>query len=84
MIKRAMVAAMELASLLWAGCGGSGGCGAGTVCVRITQGDACIQTCAADGGGCPSGTECQRQSGCCTGTGCAATVWSVCCPPGGC
>jgi hypothetical protein len=40
----------------------------------------CLERCAADGGGCPSGTTCQLRSGCCIGTGCSAVSAHVCVP----
>jgi hypothetical protein len=81
-----LLAVLVLLSSAGCGCGGTGlfGCGSSEACVQGGQGDVCAPTCTADGGSCPSGTTCVGRSGCCSGTGCAATFRYVCCPASGC
>lgn len=58
-------------------------CSADESCKYVPHGQQCLPRCD-EQGGCPTGDECKTMVGCCAGTGCAASLVRVCCPPTGC
>jgi hypothetical protein len=70
--------AAVFAVLALTGCSGYPSCSNGQVCAKTANGGECANTCAFDGGTCPTGQTCQQLSGCCSGTGATCILVSVC------